>query len=58
MLEAKAPGIDQRSHGDIESALCITRHLHRLREHLDEIGIELHLTVLVDGGNHRLLIKR
>ena len=58
MLEAETPGIDQRRHGDVESTLRLTRHFHRLREHLDEIGIERHLTVLVDSRDHRLLVER
>ena len=58
MLEAEAPGIDQWRHSDVEGALCLTGHFHRLREHFDEIGVERHLTILVDGGNHRLLVER
>ena len=55
--ETEAPGIDQRCYGDVEGAFGIGRYLHCLREHLDEIGVERHLTVLIDSRNHRLLVE-
>ena len=55
--ETEAPGIDQRCYGDVEGAFGIDRYLHCLHKHLDEIGIERHLTVLIDSRNHRLLVE-
>ena len=58
MFEAKAPGIDQRSHMDIEGAIGLLVHGLRQLENLAEHGGTLHCRVAaVDAGNSGLGVK-
>ena len=58
VLEAKAPGIDQRRHRNVECTLGNVGDDHRLTEHLDKHTVERHRPVLVDGRDDRPLVER
>ena len=51
VLETKAPGIDQRSNGNVEGAVCLARD--GLRQFVDFLihGTGCHLLTTIDTGN-------
>ena len=58
ILKAKAPGINQRRHCDIESTFRLTGNLHRLLKDIKEHLIRFNGLIIVNSRDDRLLIER
>ena len=56
-LETKAPLVDERCHGDVESAVGLFRDLLGQREDLRELRVELHGLVVVHGRDDAMLVE-
>ena len=57
-LETKSPGIDERSHGDVESAIGGVGYFHGKSKHVGEHLVDHRVAILIDGGDDGTLVER